>query len=174
MTAVPIAPDAPAPFAAPSFEHFHRRFAGDALRYARAIVGPDRAEDACQEAWLRAWRAWGSAEPGKAEVWLRTIIRNCCFDAQRRGRASDVLLDLQPPRETAPEDAAMAALELETLWAGLERLSPALRETLWLREVLALPYAEIARRQQIPVGTVMSRLHAARVQARRLRSAVGG
>lgn len=174
MTAVPIASNPPAP-PGPEFEHFHRRFAGDALRYARAIVGPDRAEDACQEAWLRAWRAWGTAEPGKIEVWLRTIIRNCCFDAQRRAeRHREALLDLQPLGETAPDDAALASLELETLWAGLDRLSPALRETLWLREVLALPYAEIARRQQIPVGTVMSRLHAARVQARRLRSAVAG
>jgi len=172
MTALPISPDAPAPPTAPSFEHFHRRFAGDALRYARAIVGPDTAEDACQEAWLRAWRAWGSADPSKAEMWLRTIIRNCCFDAQRRGRTQLSALAMQPDCGAAPDDAALAALELDTLWAGLERLSPALRETLWLREVLALPYAEIARRQQIPVGTVMSRLHAARVQARRLRSAV--
>jgi RNA polymerase sigma-70 factor (ECF subfamily) len=171
VTAVPVSSDPPAP---PSFEHFHRRFSGDALRYARAIVGPDRAEDACQEAWLRAWRAWGSADPGKAEVWLRTIIRNCCFDAQRRGRVVEVQPDLTADTGAQPDEAAMAALELSTLWAGLERLSPALRETLWLREVLALPYAEIARRQQIPVGTVMSRLHAARVQARRLRSAVGG
>ena len=172
MTALPMSPDSPA--VSPSFEHFHRRFSGDALRYARAIVGPDSAEDACQEAWLRAWRAWGSADPTKAELWLRTIIRNCCFDAQRRGRVQEAATDLAPDRGTAPDDAALAALELDTLWAGLERLSPALRETLWLREVLALPYAEIARRQQIPVGTVMSRLHAARVQARRLRSAVAG
>jgi len=166
-----MAPDSPA---GPSFEHFHRRFSGDALRYARAIVGPDTAEDACQEAWLRAWRAWGSADPTKAEFWLRTIIRNCCFDAQRRGRAQETASDLPPHPGAAPDDAALAALELATLWAGLERLSPALRETLWMREVLALPYAEIARRQQIPIGTVMSRLHAARVQARRLRSAVAG
>jgi RNA polymerase sigma-70 factor (ECF subfamily) len=167
-----MSPDAPA--VPSSFEHFHRRFAGDALRYARAIVGPDTAEDACQEAWLRAWRAWGSADPSKAELWLRTIIRNCCFDAQRRGRAHEVAPYLLTDRGTAPDDAALASLELATLWAGLERLSPALRETLWMREVLALPYAEIARRQEIPVGTVMSRLHAARVQARRLRSAVAG
>jgi RNA polymerase sigma-70 factor (ECF subfamily) len=167
-----MSPDSPA--APPSFEHFHRRFSGDALRYARAIVGPDTAEDACQEAWLRAWRAWGSADPTKAELWLRAIIRNCCFDAQRRGRTHETAPDLPPDRSAAPDDAALAALELATLWAGLERLSPALRETLWMREVLALPYAEIARRQQIPIGTVMSRLHAARVQARRLRSAVAG
>ncbi len=174
MTAVPMLPESPA--VSPSFEHFHRRFSGDALRYARAIVGPDVAEDACQEAWLRAWRAWGSADPTKAELWLRTIIRNCCFDAQRRGRVhhSQAPPELPPDRAAAPDEVALAALELDTLWAGLERLSPALRETLWLREVLALPYAEIARRQRIPVGTVMSRLHAARIQARRLRSAVAG
>ena len=54
MTALPITPESPV---TSSFEHFHRRFSADALRYARAIVGPDGAEDACQEAWLRAWRA---------------------------------------------------------------------------------------------------------------------
>jgi len=166
-----MVPEAPA---GPSFEHFHRQFAGDALRYARAIVGPDSAEDACQEAWLRAWRSWGAADPNKVDRWLRTIVRNCCFDAQRRGQVEHALADLAPDPGAAPDDAALAALELSTLWAGLERLSPALREALWLREVLALPYAEIARRQQVPVGTVMSRLHAARLQARRLRSAAGG
>ena len=172
MTVVSTSPESPA--SSPTFEHFHRRFSGDALRYARAIVGPDTAEDACQEAWLRAWRAWGAADPSKAEPWLRTIIRNCCFDAQRRGSAQEPAPDLSPGPTAAPEDAALASLELAALWAGLERLSPVLRETLWLREVESLPYAEIARRQGIPTGTVMSRLHAARVQARRLRSAAAG
>ena len=170
MTTISTSPGGPAESS--TFEHFHQRFAGDALRYARAIVGPDTAEDACQEAWLRAWRAWGAADPSKAEPWLRTIIRNCCFDVLRRGWAQEAALDLPPDRSAAPEDAALASLELAALWVGLERLSPLLRETLWLREVESLPYAEIARRQSIPVGTVMSRLHAARVQARRLRSAV--
>ena len=172
MTTISISPESPAVSSA--FEHFHQRFSGDALRYARAIVGPDGAEDACQEAWLRAWRAWGAADPGKAEFWLRTIIRNCCFDVQRRGRVQHAAPDLPPDPGPAPDTAALATLELATLWAGLERLSPALRETLWLREVHALPYAEIAERQGVPIGTVMSRLHAARVQARRLRSATAG
>ncbi len=167
MTALPMAPEPPPTPA--SFELFHRSFSGDALRYARAIIGPEGAEDACQEAWLRAWRAWGTAEPGKEHRWLRTIVRNCCFEAQRRRRAQEAEPDLPPDDGTAPDEAALAALEWATLWAGLG-LSPALRETLWLREVLTLPYAEIARRQGIPVGTVMSRLHAARLQARRLRS----
>jgi DNA-directed RNA polymerase specialized sigma24 family protein len=43
-----------------------------------------------------------------------------------------------------------------------------LREVLWLREVMDLSYAEIAKVQHVPVGTVMSRLHAARRKAGRL------
>jgi len=159
---------APAP--PPSFELFYRDFSVDALRYARAIIGSEGAEDACQEAWLRAWRAWGAAEPGKEQPWLRTIIRNCCFKAHQRRKAQEVAPHLRPECGAAPDDAALATLELARLWASLA-LSPALRETLWLREVLALPYAEIARRQNIPIGTVMSRLHTARLQARRQRSA---
>ncbi len=165
MTAVPMGPKPP-----PSFELFYRDFSGDALRYARAIIGPEGAEDACQEAWLRAWRAWGTAEPGKEQPWLRTIIRNCCFEALRRRQAQELAPALPLESGAAPDDAALANLELTTLWAALG-LSPVLRETLWLREVLALPYAEIARRQNVPIGTVMSRLHAARLQARRRRSA---
>ncbi len=168
MTAIQMAPEPPPPPS--SFELFHRSFSGDALRYARAIIGPEGAEDACQEAWLRAWRAWGTAEPGKEQRWFRTIVRNCCFEAQRRNRAREAQPGYPPDQASATEDAALATVELATLWAGLA-LSPALRETLWLREVLGLPYAEIARRQRIPVGTVMSRLHTARLQARRQRSA---
>ena len=167
MTVVPMTPEPPR--TSSSFELFHRSFSDDALRYARAIIGAEGADDACQEAWLRAWQAWGTAEPGKEQSWLRTIVRNCCFDALRRRKAHEAEPDLPPDDRTAPDDAAVATLELAALWSGLA-LSPALRETLWLREVLTLPYAEIARRQGIPVGTVMSRLHAARLQARRLRS----
>jgi RNA polymerase sigma-70 factor (ECF subfamily) len=159
---------------ATSFEEFHRRQATPALRYARAIMGPDGAEDVCQEAWLRAWLAWGAADPDKVEAWLRTIVRNCCFEAQRRARNAAVPTQGAVDAVVAPDEAAMARLELAALWAGLDHLSPALREALWLREGEELSYAEISLRQRVPVGTVMSRLHSARAQARRLRADVAG
>ena len=70
----------------------------------------------------------------------------------RRKKAQEVAPALPTEAGAAPDDAALATLELAALWAGLA-LTPALRETLWLREILALPYAEIARRQNIPIGT---------------------
>ena len=62
----------------------------------------------------------------------------------------------------------VTALALASAWVLLQRLSPPLREVLWLREVMGLSYAEIAEVQDVPVGTVMSRLHSARKRAVRL------
>ena len=151
-----------------SFEDFHRSKAKHALHYARAILGADSAEDVCQEAWVKAWRAWGSADPAKLDTWLLVIVRNCCFERLRSTRPSAVLTELDASPVPPPDDMVVAALEMAAAWVLLQRLSPPLREALWLREVMDLSYAEIAEVQGVPQGTVMSRLHAARRKASRL------
>ena len=151
-----------------SFEDFHRQRARHALHYARAILGSDSAEDACQEAWLRAWRAWGSAEPDNLDGWLFTIVRNCCVDRLRSTRPASAVKEADLAPVPAPEDAVLAALELASAWVLLQQLPAALREVLWLREVMDLSYAEIAEVQGVPLGTVLSRLHSARKRASRL------
>jgi len=151
-----------------SFEDFHRTKAKHALHYARAILGADSAEDVCQEAWFKAWRAWGTADPAKLDTWLLAIVRNCCFERLRSNRPATVLTDDDVSPVPAPDEVVVAALEMAAAWVLLQRLSPPLREALWLREVMDLSYAEIAEVQGVPVGTVMSRLHAARRKASRL------
>src|SRR6266542_1139815 len=129
-----------------TFEDFHARRARDALRYAAAIVGPREAEDACQEAWLR-------------------IVRNCALDrgrSQSRARSTEPLGEIDPPAPVGVEDVVMPRIEAEGALRLLGQLSVPLRETLWLREVGGLTYAEIADVQSVSIGTVMSRLHAAR------------
>lgn len=151
-----------------SFEDFHRQRERHALHYARAILGSDSAEDVCQEAWLRAWRSWGSAEPESLDGWLLTIVRNCCIDRLRSSRPASVVQESDLAPVPPPEEAVVTALELASAWVLLQGLSAPLREVLWLREVMDLSYAEIAEVQDVPVGTVMSRLHAARKKATRL------
>ena len=151
-----------------SFEDFHRQRARHALHYARAILGSDSAEDVCQEAWLRAWRAWGSAQPDNLDGWLFTIVRNCCIDRMRSSRPATVVEETDLAPVPPPEDSVLTALELASAWVLLQQLPPPLREVLWLREVMDLSYAEMAEIQGVPVGTVMSRLHAARKRASRL------
>ena len=157
-----------------SFEQFHRRRNKHALHYARAILDADGAEDACQEAWLRAWRSWGAADPLRLDPWLMAIVRNCCTDRLRARRhiSFESTDDVEGEMESAPgvDDAVIAALELTAAWLLIQQaLSPVLRETLWLREVMNLSYAEIAQMQAVPTGTVMSRLHAARRKADKVR-----
>ncbi len=164
----PVTTSVAAALEAPTFEDFHRARARTAMMYAQAILGPDGAEDACQEAWLRAWRAWGSADEAKIDAWLRTIVRNCCRDGLGRvERTVHPIVEDDLPLVVAAEDVVLGALEEAALLARIRRLPEALRETLWLREVQELTYLEIAERQGIPVGTVMSRLHAARAKVRR-------
>lgn len=151
-----------------SFEDFHQQRSKQALHYARAILGVEGAEDACQEAWLRAWRSWGTADPGKLDPWLLAIVRNCCTD-RLRGTRPAVALDEHSEVAVPPDDDhVVATLELAAAWIRLQRLAAPLREVLWLREVMDLSYAEIAAVQQVPIGTVMSRLHSARKKASRL------
>jgi RNA polymerase sigma-70 factor, ECF subfamily len=151
-----------------SFEDFHRQRERHALHYARAILGSESAEDACQEAWLRAWRSWGTADPETLDGWLFAIVRNCCIDRLRSSRPATVVQESDLAPVPPPEDAVVMALELASAWVLLQEMSPPLREVLWLREVMDLSYAEIAEVQSVPIGTVMSRLHAARKKATRL------
>lgn len=147
----------------PPFEDFYRQFAPKASRYAAAIVGPDAAQDACQDAWARIWRAWGRSRPDRVEAWALRVVRNCCFDQRRRDRrpeGSGSGMDFPSPLQV--EDHVVARLESDAALQVLVTLPDALRETLWLREIGDLPYHEIAEIQGVPIGTVMSRLNAGR------------
>ena len=148
-----------------AFEDFHSRRAGDALRYAAAIVGPRDAEDACQEAWLRIWRSWDQADPDRLDAWAFRVVRNCAIDrgrGRRRSGCTEPLGTIDPPAPACVEDVVLPRLEMEGALRLLALLSLPLRESLWLREVGGLGYAEIAAVQDVSIGTVMSRLHAAR------------
>lgn len=118
------------------------------------------AEDAVQEALWKAYRGlsgYDRARPFKG--WWFAIIRNCCLDLlqQRRTRPHTVAV------EQAHDVAARGALEAEPLLDALATLTPPLREILQLRYFGGCSYRDLAEALGIPAGTVMSRLHAARL-----------
>jgi RNA polymerase sigma-70 factor (ECF subfamily) len=129
------------------------------------------AEDLTQETYARALRASGQFQWGtNLKAWLFTILRNADRNRRRDAGRAIVIVDNQAVAASDACDEAAKTPEAQLLrdvldsdlQAALESLPRAQRDTLWLREVDELSYAEIAQRLEIPVGTVMSRLAHAR------------
>jgi RNA polymerase sigma-70 factor (ECF subfamily) len=148
-----------------AFEDLYRRRGEDALRYATAILGVDDARDATQDAWLRVWRAGGSADPDHLDAWAFRIVRNACIDRRRARRPTDQLDESALPTVLSADDVVPSQIDAANAIPLLAKLPVPFREILWLREVMEMSYAEIAEVQEVPIGTVMSRLHAARRKA---------
>lgn len=156
--------------AASDFEAFYRERATDARRYAATILAQRAAfdlDDALQDAWARAWKAWAQADPARRDAWFFRIVRNCCLDVHRRSRPTEPLEDAHAPAIDLTEPVA-SRLDARRTIEVLTQLKAPLREALWLREAMGLSYAEIAEVQEVPIGTVMSRLHTARKRMARL------
>jgi RNA polymerase sigma-70 factor, ECF subfamily len=122
------------------------------------------AEDAAQEAFIRAWRGLGGYQPRSPfRNWLYRIATNVALDGLRRERRPVALNDEVPADpERTPERAAERHERGEAVRQAVLALPPACRSVLVLREYEGLSYAEIADALQIPMGTVMSRLNYAR------------
>lgn len=137
------------------------------------------AEDLVQEALLRAFRSFDGFSGENAKPWFLAIVRNLAYtalSARRRG-ANVISLDdaiagrndvanlpaLASP-DTDPETAAIERLEAARIREAIAALPPPFRETVVLREMEELSYAEIAAVTGVPAGTVMSRLARARAQ----------
>jgi len=140
----------------------------DLYRVARLVLrDTDAAEDAVQEALVRAWRDLPALrDPHRFHPWIRRVLMRAITDefrSGRRHRAAVTLLRLEPSQPDASEDLAIR----EQLSRGFGRLSVDHRAVLVLRLYLDLSLDETALTLGIPVGTAKSRLHYA-VEAMRV------
>ena len=155
-----------------SRERFDRLLAphlGAAYNLARWLLRNDQdAEDAVQEAALRAFRFSDAMTGTGARTWLLSIVRNACFTALGRARARPASEEFDEERHPGngadPEMQVVRNAERKMIDEELERLPPEFREVVVLRELEGLSYKEIAGVAGIPLGTVMSRLSRARRQ----------
>jgi len=124
----------PAPI--PPFERFYVAHRDEVLRYLRRLLG-ERAEDAWQETFLRALRAYERLEHGRhLRAWVFTIATNVAMDELRAGRPKP-LLEGEPVGELRQD----AFREIEHL---TDELPPTERAAVVLRYGYDLPYAQIA------------------------------
>jgi RNA polymerase sigma-70 factor (ECF subfamily) len=125
----------------------------------RILLDPAAAEDAAQQAFVRAWQGLPRLrDVDRFETWLRRLVVRACFDqadADRRWRVHIRLLAGADPQA----DATGAIVARDEMDRALARLKPQQRAVLTLRYYLDLPVAEIAAALEISEGTVSSRLH---------------
>jgi RNA polymerase sigma-70 factor (ECF subfamily) len=133
-----------------------------AYRLALSIVrSPAEAEDAVQEAFLRAWRDIGSLrEADLWPAWFRKLMVRSALDQTRRGpRVREI--DLELAAELPGRDPSVSPADWLELMAAFDRLAPDDRAILALRFFSDLEVPDVATALGIPLGTAKSRLHRA-------------
>jgi len=140
-----------------------------AYNLARWLTRNDQdAEDVVQEAYLRAWKFFGSFRGGESRPWLLTIVRRTCYTWLQHNRAQELVTEFDDERhsvaneEANPETLLLHRVHAQELRQALEALPMEFREVIVLRELEECSYKEIAAITDVPLGTVMSRLARAR------------
>lgn len=145
------------------YEQMVDEHSDDLFRLAYRLCG-DRcqAEDLVQETFVQAWRSLGTLrDRAAARGWLAQILRHVwyrfCREQRRQPSCQDVAL----------EDVALYAADEpqhdDVLQTALDQLSPAAREAFLMVTMGGFQCAEVADMQQVPLGTVLSRIHRARL-----------
>lgn len=135
-------------------------------RYAVHLLGSaDAAEDALQEAFIRAYdRLAQCRDPENFRQWFFLILRNSCY-AEARLRKRHAGASLEEVLEPVAPDVSDRRLERgerrRTLEAALRRLTMEQREVFVLKHYEGLPYDEIARRTSASVASLKMRMHRA-------------
>ena len=156
------------------FEEEALALADQVYRVARRLVSTrEEAEDLMQETYARAFRSWRSYQPGtNLRAWLLRILTNLNIDRGRRVQRSP---DLQPLEEgdyflynkleetsETDEERVDRRLSQDDAVSALSEVPHDFRDVLVLVDIGDFSYADAAQILDIPIGTVMSRLHRGR------------
>jgi RNA polymerase sigma-70 factor (ECF subfamily) len=160
------------------FEEEALALADQVYRVARRLVGSrEEAEDLVQETYARAFRSWKSFTPGtNLRAWLLRILTNLNIDRGRRQQrtpattsideAGDYFLynklEAAAPEENPDEERVIERLSQDSVVEALADVPHDFRDVVVLVDIGEFSYADAAQILDIPVGTVMSRLHRGR------------
>ena len=146
-----------------TFDERFRELQPAAHMFARSILHhATDAEDSVQNAALKAISAYDRYDPSRPfKAWFFRILKNCCLDRLRQ-RHREQSNSYEAETNSNHHGGSELELSHEVEWC-LARLSSAHQEILRLRYFAEMSYADMADYLEIPQGTVMSRLHAARM-----------
>ena len=142
------------------FETLYAQYADDVLRMAYFYLGDrHKAEDVCQDVFVKLYTHANSIEPGREKAWLLRVTVNCCRDLWRGAWLRRVVLGA-PALEVIPsqEETVEQREEKAELMRAIQRLPAVFRETILLHYYQGLGISEIAQMLHLPEGTISSRL----------------
>jgi RNA polymerase sigma-70 factor (ECF subfamily) len=138
----------------------------------------DEAEDLTQEIFIRVYQNIKSfrSESGSFQSWIMKVGRNLIIDHYRRtrryqqaaGTEEMETMNLRDDKVPNPQRVAEQSEASRFVGAGLQALSPELKEAIILRDLEGMAYLEIAELLGIPEGTVKSRINRARLELAKL------
>jgi RNA polymerase sigma-70 factor, ECF subfamily len=142
------------------FQSIYNLYAPDVLRFARYLTGDHhRAEEILSETFLRAWTTRGNLRMATAKGYLIAIARNLVTDGYRKQRHESPLDFDTRASDQKPDTKRF----LDQTMLAIHQLEEKYREPLIMHAITELPYDEIARCLNLPVGTVKVRVHRARL-----------
>jgi RNA polymerase sigma-70 factor (ECF subfamily) len=161
------------------FEEEALELSDQVYRVARRLVGSrEEAEDLVQQTYERAFRAWRQFTPGtNLRAWLLRILTNLNIDRGRRQQRSPQTtsldteagdyflynkLESQVPEENPDEERVLERLSQDSVVEALADVPHDFRDVIVLVDIGEFSYADAAQILDIPIGTVMSRLHRGR------------
>jgi RNA polymerase sigma-70 factor (ECF subfamily) len=161
------------------FEEEALELSDQVYRVARRLVGSrEEAEDLVQQTYERAFRSWRQFTPGtNLRAWLLRILTNLNIDRGRRQQRSPQTtsldteagdyflynkLEAQSPDGAADEDRVLERLSQDSIVDALADVPHDFRDVIVLVDIGEFSYADAAQILDIPIGTVMSRLHRGR------------
>ena len=150
-----------------AFSLILRAYETPVFNYVLRLVGGDRtlAEDLTQEVFLRVFQGLpGFSLRSKFTTWLFQVTKNRVLDelrARERRPRCNVTLDDMPMLEVVDRPIEEGET-IDAVWRALHELNPDLKMALLLRDVVGLPYNEIADSLEITLATVKWRIFKAR------------
>jgi RNA polymerase sigma-70 factor, ECF subfamily len=157
-----------------AFEAIVRKYQDRIYNLCRYMLqDPENAQDAAQDAFLKAYRALKDFRPGASlYTWIYRIAVTTCLDYRRKSRRemsrSEPLTEDLPSVEPLPEQLFASAEIPHSIQLALQKLPEKLKAAIVLREIEELSYEEIAEVLHTSPGTVKSRISRARDALRSL------
>jgi RNA polymerase sigma-70 factor (ECF subfamily) len=162
-----------------AFNRLVMAYQGTAYNVAYRVMGDaDAAADACQDAFIKAYKALGQFRGGSFKSWLMRIVTNTCYDqlrykSRRPANSLEDITDTPGPDSPKlvngaerPEEWVLRGELAHMLQQGINLLPEDQRVVLVLNDIQGFSYQEIAAIIEQPLGTVKSRLSRARQRLR--------